>query len=100
MLDKKNIKILLNKKYKITNLKKQIKFNLQKFILQNRNIIEKEKKCIHIYKFLNTYRIKNNLICQLTGRKKNIKKQFMMSRHELNRFVKNGYLSNIKIKSW
>ncbi len=100
MINNKSLKILLNKKYKIINLKKQIKLNLQKFIIHNKNLTSNEKKKNYLYNFLNAYKKNNNLICQLTGRQKNIKKQYMMSRHELNRLVKNGNISNLKIKSW
>lgn len=100
MINKKSNSILKTTRYKILNLKRQIKINLLKFILHNKNLSKYLKKDVYIYRFIMSKRSNNNLVCQFTGRRKSVKKQFMISRQELNRVVKSGLISNLKLKSW
>jgi len=93
------IKILKKKKNNLINLKKYTKIYLIKFFLQNRSIQIKNRGILLLLLFKVNIKIKNNLICINSSRRKSIYSYFCLSRHSLNKFGKSGSLHNFKNNS-
>ena len=98
---KKNVtKDLINRKIFIKNELKRV---ILKSIIQNKNVkpIVRSYAYFKLVHFSRKYSISNQInVCLIRGRNKGVWKFAQMSRHAINKLAINGFLQNIKIKSW
>lgn len=97
MLDNKNLNLRKDEIKRIKFLKNEINYNLLKSIINNQQIKPKYRAFAN-YKLQRTFLFftQQKNYCLLTARSRGVWKFCNMSRHQINKFAKLGYLINIK----
>lgn len=97
-----NKKTILKENLKKTIIIKYLYNNIiKKSIFQNRHLTIKIRT-LSFLTYNKNYSTKHKLIntCLLTGRRKGINKNLLLSRHQINILSKTSNIQNFKINSW